>query len=74
MTLRLRLILSIGFGLIASIAFGGAVAWWEAARQVQTEMRAAIAGAGQIVQAAVSDSRYGAPDPERSKQIGRAHV
>ena len=32
------------------MAFGGAVAWWEAARQVQTEMRFAIAGAERIAQ------------------------
>jgi two-component system, NarL family, sensor histidine kinase UhpB len=70
-TLRLRLILSIGFGLIASVAFGGTVAWWEAARQVQTEMRAAITGAERIAQAAVSDSSYGAPQQERLRRLIR---
>jgi two-component system, NarL family, sensor histidine kinase UhpB len=70
-TLRLRLILSIGFGLIASIAFGGTVAWWEAARQVQAEMRSAITGAERIAQTAVGDSSYGAPQHERLQRLIR---
>jgi two-component system, NarL family, sensor histidine kinase UhpB len=70
-TLRLRLILSIGFGLIASVAFGGTVAWWEAARQVRTEMRAAITGAERVAQTAVGDSSYGAPQHERLQRLIR---
>src|SRR5262245_54902846 len=70
-TLRLRLILSIAFGLIASVAFGGTVAWWEAARQVQAEMRSAITGAERIAQTAVGDSNYGAPPHERLQRLIR---
>jgi two-component system, NarL family, sensor histidine kinase UhpB len=68
-TLRLRLILSIGLGLIASIAFDGMFAWWEAAGQVQAEMRAAIMSAERIVQAAVADSIYSAPQHERLQRL-----
>ena len=71
MTLRLRLILSIAFGLIASIAFGGMVAWWEAAHQVQTEMRAAIAGAERIAQTTLGDVHNGAPQPESLTRLIR---
>jgi two-component system, NarL family, sensor histidine kinase UhpB len=58
-SLRLRLIIAISFGLLASLAFGGAFALWNAARQVQTEMRSAIAVAEHIAQAAVSDLNRG---------------
>jgi two-component system, NarL family, sensor histidine kinase UhpB len=58
-SLRFRLISAISFGLIASLAFGGAFALWNAARQVQTEMRAAIAVAEHIAQAAVGDLNQG---------------
>jgi two-component system, NarL family, sensor histidine kinase UhpB len=57
-SLRLRLIIAISFGLLASLAFGGAFAVWDAARQVQTEMRAAIAVAKQIAQAAVIELNH----------------
>jgi len=68
-TLRLRLILSIGVGLIASIAFGGIVAWWEAAHQVQAEMHSAVKGAERIARAAVGDSNYDAPPHERLQRL-----
>jgi two-component system, NarL family, sensor histidine kinase UhpB len=58
-SLRLRLIIAITFGLLASLAFGGAFAVWDAARQVRTEMRSAIAVAEQIAQAAVADLNQG---------------
>jgi two-component system sensor histidine kinase UhpB len=53
------------------VAFGGTVAWWEAARQVQAEMRSAITGAEHIAQAAVGDSNYGAPQHERLQRLIR---
>jgi 3-hydroxy-3-methylglutaryl CoA synthase len=52
-SLRLRLIISIGLGLLASLAFGGTVALWDAARQVETEMRSAMVVAERIAQAAI---------------------
>jgi two-component system, NarL family, sensor histidine kinase UhpB len=58
-SLRFRLITAISFGLLASLAFGGAFALWDAARQVQTEMRSAIAVAEQIAQAAVAELNHG---------------
>jgi hypothetical protein len=42
-TLRLRLIVSIGVALLASLALGAALTFWHAGYQVQTEVRAAIA-------------------------------
>jgi two-component system sensor histidine kinase UhpB len=53
------LIIAISVGLLASLAFGGAFALWNAARQVQTEMRSAIAVAEQIGQAAVGNLSHG---------------
>jgi two-component system, NarL family, sensor histidine kinase UhpB len=70
-SLRLRLIISIGLGLLASLAFGGTFAFWEAARQVQTEMRSAIAVAEHIVQTAVNDSNGGAGRRERQEHLIR---
>ena len=59
MSLRLRLILSIGLALLASLAFGGTIALWEAGRQVETEMRSAIVVAERVAQAAVADLSRG---------------
>jgi two-component system, NarL family, sensor histidine kinase UhpB len=70
-TLRLRLIVSIAFGLLASVVLGGTVAWWEAARQVQAEMRAAITGAERIVRTSVGDSNYRAPPHEELQRLIR---
>ena len=71
MSLRFRLIISIGLGLLASLAFGGTFAFWEAGRQVQTEMRSAIAVAEHIVQTAVNDSNDGASRRERLERLIR---
>ena len=71
MSLRFRLIISIGLGLLASLAFGGTLALLDAARQVQTEMRSAIAVAERIVQTAVSDSYDGASRHERLERLIR---
>jgi two-component system, NarL family, sensor histidine kinase UhpB len=54
-SLRLRLIIPIGLGLLAILAFGGTFAFWDAARQVQTEMRSAIAVGEHVAQTAVDD-------------------
>ncbi len=79
MSLRFRLIISIGFGLIASVTFGGAFALWDAAHQVQTEMRSAIAGADRIAQTAIADSSHSARQAERLQHLirefdGNRHV
>jgi two-component system sensor histidine kinase UhpB len=58
-SLRLRLVISIGLALLASLAFGGTIALWEAGRQVETEMRSAIVVAERIAQAAIADLSRG---------------
>jgi two-component system, NarL family, sensor histidine kinase UhpB len=55
-SLRLRLIIPIGLGLLAILALGGTLAFWDAARQVRTEMRAAIAVGEHIAQTAIADA------------------
>ncbi|MBO0756487.1 MAG: HAMP domain-containing protein [Bradyrhizobiaceae bacterium] len=71
MSLRFRLIIAISFGLLASLAFGGAIALWAAARQVQTEMRSGIAVAEQIAQAAVGEFNHGANGRELLERLIR---
>jgi two-component system, NarL family, sensor histidine kinase UhpB len=67
-SLRLRLLVSIGLGLLASLAFGGGFAFWDAARQVEIEMRAAIAAGERIAQTAVDDSNQ---EADRQKRLQR---
>ena len=57
MSLRLRLILSIGVALLASLALGGALTFWHAAHQVQTEMQAAMAVGAHVAQNAIDDTK-----------------
>ena len=71
MSLRLRLIISIGLGLLASLAFGGTVALWDAARQVETEMRSAMVVAERIAQAAIGDSSRGVNQYQRLEHLIR---
>lgn len=42
MSLRTRLIMGVGAVMLASLVLGSALVWWNAAREVDTEMRAAI--------------------------------
>jgi two-component system sensor histidine kinase UhpB len=65
------LIISIGLGLLASLAFGGAIALWAAARQVETEMRSALAVAERIAQAAIEESARGANRSQRLERLIR---
>jgi two-component system, NarL family, sensor histidine kinase UhpB len=58
-SLRLRLIIPIGLGLFAILALGGTFAFWDARRQVQAEMRSAIAVGERIAQTAVDDLTAG---------------
>lgn len=69
MSLRLRLIIPIGLGLLAILAFGGTFALWDAGRQVQTEMRSAIAVGEHIAQSAVDDSKQAADRPQRLERL-----
>ena len=57
MSLQQRLILSIGLSLLATLAFGSALAFWHAAHQVETEMQAAMAVGEHIVKNAIDDAR-----------------
>jgi two-component system, NarL family, sensor histidine kinase UhpB len=70
-SLRLRLIISIGLGLLASLAFGGSIALWDTARQVETEMRSAIAVAERIAQAAMKDASGGMNQHDRLVHLVR---
>jgi two-component system, NarL family, sensor histidine kinase UhpB len=69
MSLRLRLLVSIGLALLASLAFGGALTFWHAARQVQTEMQAAIAVGAHVAQNAIDDSKQ--PGADRRQRLER---
>jgi two-component system, NarL family, sensor histidine kinase UhpB len=66
MSLQLRLIISIGLGLLASLVLGGLFALWDAARQVETEMRSAIAVAERIARVTIRDSGSG---PDRDQRL-----
>jgi two-component system sensor histidine kinase UhpB len=57
MSLQLRLILSIGLALLATLAFGSALTFWHAAHQIKTEMQAAMTVGEHIVKNAIGDSR-----------------
>jgi two-component system sensor histidine kinase UhpB len=65
------LIISIGLGLLASLVFGGSIALWDAARQVETEMRSAIAVAERIAQAAMADPSGGVNQRDRLAHLVR---
>jgi two-component system, NarL family, sensor histidine kinase UhpB len=67
-SLKLRLIIPIGLGLLAVLAFGGTFAFWDAARQVQTEMRSAFAVGEHIAQTAVDDASQA---PDRLQRLER---
>jgi two-component system, NarL family, sensor histidine kinase UhpB len=70
-SLRLRLIISIGLGLLASLAFGGTIAFWNAARQVETEMRSAMVVAERVALAAIGDSSRGVNQYQRLEHLIR---
>jgi two-component system sensor histidine kinase UhpB len=69
MSLRLQLIISIGVALLASLVFGGVLTFWHAARQVQTEMQAAIAVGAHVAQNAIDDSKQ--PGADRRQRLER---
>jgi two-component system, NarL family, sensor histidine kinase UhpB len=64
MSLRFRLIGLVALVLVASLAFGGLIACFNASRSVRTEMRSALLVARQIVDNTVRGMRD-APDPQR---------
>jgi hypothetical protein len=68
-SLRLRLIVSITLGLLASLAFGGALTFWHAAHQVQTEMQAAIAVGEHIARNVVDDSKLSTDRRQRLDRL-----
>jgi two-component system, NarL family, sensor histidine kinase UhpB len=79
LSLRFRLITSIGFGMIASVTVGSAVALWEAAHQTHTEMHSAIKGAEHVVRTALDDTNHDLPPYERLQHLiadfdGSRHV
>jgi len=63
-TLRLRLLLLIALGLLASLAVAGTFAFWHAVQKAQTELQAAIAVGSEVVRHAVGDIGQ-ASDPQR---------
>ena len=64
MTLRLRLLLLIALGLLASLAVAGTFAFWHAVRKAQTELQAALAVSSVVARHAVDDIGEAA-DPQR---------
>ena len=68
MSLRFRLLVSISLGLLASLGFGGILAFWHAGYQVQTEMRSAIAVGEHIARNIVPDSEE---DSNRRQRLQR---
>lgn len=71
MSLRLRLIIPIGVALLAILALGGTITFWEAAHQVQTEMRAAFALGEHIAQTTVDDASLAANRLQRLEGLIR---
>jgi two-component system, NarL family, sensor histidine kinase UhpB len=63
-TLRLRLLLLIALGLLASLAVAGTFAFWHAVQKAQTELQAALAVGSVVARHAVDDIREAA-DPQR---------
>ncbi len=61
MSLRARLVASIALILLAALALGAMVLGWRATNSVQVEMRAALAGADDVVQEALAHQAK--PDP-----------
>jgi two-component system sensor histidine kinase UhpB len=57
MTLQLRLIISIGLALVATLAFGSALTFLHAAHQVKTELLAAMKVGEHVVKNAIGDSQ-----------------
>lgn len=71
MSLRLRLVISIGLGLLVSVLFGGIFALWDAARQVETELTSAMAVGEHITQTAVGESSSDTDQYQRLERLIR---
>lgn len=71
MSLRLRLVISIGLGLLVSVLFGGIFALWDAARQVETELTSAMAVGEHITQTAVGESNSDTDQYQRLERLIR---
>jgi two-component system sensor histidine kinase UhpB len=69
MGMRLRLIISMGLALLATLGLGAALTFWHAAYKVQTEVQAAIAVGAQVAQSAVDDSVQ--PGANRRQRVER---
>jgi two-component system sensor histidine kinase UhpB len=57
MSLRVRIILTIGAMLSISLAFGAGLSWLHAVRSVRTEMEAALNVGAHVIESAVRDNR-----------------
>jgi two-component system sensor histidine kinase UhpB len=78
MSLQLRLIISIGLALLATLAFGSALTFWHAAHQVKTEMQAAMTVGEHIVKNAIGDSKHGSGRQQLERLVaefdGNRHI
>jgi two-component system sensor histidine kinase UhpB len=78
MSLQLRLIISIGLALLATLAFGSALTLLHAAHQVRTEMQAAMTVGEHIVKNAIGDSKLGTPRQQLERLVaefdGNRHI
>jgi two-component system, NarL family, sensor histidine kinase UhpB len=78
MSLQLRLIISIGLALLATLMFGSALTFWHAAHQVKTEIQAAMMVGEHIVQNAIGDSKRGTPSQQLERLVaefdGNRHI
>lgn len=65
LSLRSRLLYSIFFTLVLTLAAGAAFTYWHAVRKIETEMQAAIAVGGRIAHNAVDDAEEAVDPPRR---------
>jgi two-component system sensor histidine kinase UhpB len=78
MSLQLRLIISIGLALVATLAFGSALTFLHAAHQVKTEMLAAMKVGEHVVKNAIGDSKQDTRRPQLERLLaefdGNRHI
>jgi two-component system sensor histidine kinase UhpB len=68
-TLRLRLLLLIALGLLASLAVAGTFAFWHTVQKAQTELQAALAVGSVVARHAVDDIAQAADPQQRLNEL-----
>lgn len=69
MTLRLRLLLLIALGLLASLAVAGTFAFWHTVQKAQTELQAALTVGSVVARNAVDDISQAADPQQRLNEL-----